>query len=196
MEPATTIEFLQKRWPNRRKFTLTSDKLIVESKTLSKNIKFETKLDKLGLNLHYESDNTIPGKIFIGTGTVMIGVMTIAHFASNSIDTRALILNYCVWGIFILMGYFKQHQNDLFLTGGETKIAFYQNIPDEKTVTDFINEIRSRVKIYLKEKYIYFDSATTEYDFYHRISWLRDNEIISQTEFIEYKAIFDMNRQS
>lgn len=51
-------EFSQQRGMNSRKFVLTSNKMIVETKTIRKIEKFEVKLDRLGLDIHYQADDT------------------------------------------------------------------------------------------------------------------------------------------
>jgi adenosine deaminase len=73
-------------------------------------------------------------------------------------------------------------------------LVFYRNIPNEKVVLDFIDKVRGQVKIYLKEKYTTFDIATSEQDFYNRLNWLRDREVINSAEYAEYKANFDTQK--
>jgi hypothetical protein len=46
----------------------------------------------------------------------------------------------------------------------------------------------------MKDKYTLFDSTTLEQDYYNQINWLRDKEIISHSEYIEYKTKFDMQK--
>jgi hypothetical protein len=189
-----TKEFQQKRWPNFRKYTLISDRIIVETRTLRKIDKYEVKLDRVGLDTHYQSDNTIAGKIFLAFCVVLVIASIFGYFFSSGKDSDIWIFNAL---LFVLMGcfaYFKKHQDDIYLVGGQSNLVFYRDIPNEKAVLEFIDKVKEQVKYYMKEKYTIFDSTTTEHDFYSRINWLRDREIISYSEYVEYKTKFDTQK--
>ena len=189
-----TREFQQKRGVSSRKFRLTTDKIIVETKTLRKNNKYEIKLDKLGLDTHYQSDNTIAGKIFLAVCIALVIASVFGIFNSTGKEINTWTVNVVLWSLMALFAYFKPHQDDIYLLGGESNLVFYRDIPNEKSVLDFIDIIKAQVKIYLREKYTRFDNTTAEQDYYNRINWLRDSEIISNAEFIEYKTQFDTQK--
>jgi hypothetical protein len=189
-----TTELEQKKGVNVRKFLLTPDKIIVETKTLRKNSKYEVKLERLGLDLHYQSDSTIAGKIFFGLCIALVIGSIFGIFYSTGKDINTWIFNAVLWTLIACFAYFKPHQDDVYLVGGQTNLVFYRNIPDEKVVLEFIDKIKEHVKSYLKEKHTIFDSTTLEQDYYNRINWLRDREIISYSEYIEYKTHFDTQR--
>ena len=44
------------------------------------------------------------------------------------------------------------------------------------------------------DKYTVFDSMTKDFDYYNRLHWLRDLEIITQSEYTEYKKAFDLQK--
>jgi len=187
-------EFQQKRRLNFRKFTLTSDKIIVETRTLRKNDKYEIKLDRVGLETHYQSDNTIAGKIFFGICIALVVGSIFGIIYSTGKDINIWIFNAVLWTFMACFAYFKPHQDDIYLVGGQTNLVFYRDIPNEKNVIEFIDKVKVHVKIYLKEKYTIFDSTTVEQDFYNKINWLRDREIISYSEYVEYKTQFDTQK--
>ncbi len=189
-----TTEFQQKRGLNFRKFTLTYDKIIVETRTLRKNDKYEIKLDRIGLDTHYQSDNTIAGKMFFGICIALVvgSIFGIIYNTGKDVDTW--ILNAILWTLMACFAYFKPHQDDIYLVGGQTNLVFYRDIPNEKAVLKFIDSVKIQVKDYLKEKYTVFDSTTPEQDFYSRINWLRDREVISYSEYIEYKTNYDTQK--
>lgn len=187
-------EFIQKRGINSRKFILTNDKIIVETKNIKKNNKYELKLDQLGFNIHYQSDNTLVGKIFLGICIAIIVAVSVEYFVGHSVDIVALVINYIVWSLLGCLAYFKQHQDDVFLVGGASNLVLYRNFPNEAAVLEFIEKIRTQTKIYLKEKYTFFDDTTNEQDFYARIKWLKDREVISNNEYLAYKSDFDTHK--
>ncbi len=71
-------EFIQKRGLNCRKFILTNDKIIIETTTYRKIDKYEVKLERLGFDIHYQSDNTLPGKILF---MFVLNAKTWTHFS-------------------------------------------------------------------------------------------------------------------
>ena len=189
-----STEFIQKKGYNIRKFILTSDKIIVETKTIQKKYKYEVKLDRLGLDIHYQADNTIAGKIFFTICLILIAISVFAFFYNSDKEQNIWIFNTLLWTAMAFFAYFKQHQDDIFLVGGESNLAFYRNIPNEEKVLEFINKIKTSTKIYLKEKYTYFDKNTSDQDFFHRINWLYEKEIITYTEYLDYKTNFETQK--
>lgn len=166
----------------------------MEHRTLRKNDKYEVKLDRLGFDIHYQSDNTFAGRIFFGICIVLVVGSVIGVFFTTGTDSNTWIGNAVIWTLIASFAYFKPHQDDIFLVGGEVNLVFYREIPNEKRVLEFIESVHECRKIYLKEKYSIFDSTTTEQDYYGRINWLRDREIISYSEYVEYKTQFDIQK--
>lgn len=188
------LEFNQKRGLNRRSFILKEDKIIIENKTSGKINKYEVKLDQLGLDIHYLADNTLPGKIFLAVSLLFVVLGISGLIFSLGSDP-------VIWGFNIFFGivlssiaYFRQHQDDIFLTGGETTIVFYRNIPNEAAVLEFIEILKNHVKAYYKLKFASIDENIPEQVFYGRINWLLDKEIISLDEFHNLKGQFEKQR--
>lgn len=129
-----TTEFQQKRGLNFRRFILTSDKIIVETRTLRKNDKYEIKLDRIGLYTHYQSDNTIARKIFFGVCIALVvgSIFGIIYTANK--DSNTWMFNAVLWFLMACFAYFKPHQDDIYLVGGQTNLVFYRDIPNEKKV--------------------------------------------------------------
>ena len=189
-----TEEFQQKSWSNFRKYTLISDRIIVETKTLRKIDKYEVKLDRVGLDTYYQSDNTIAGKIFLAVCVVLVIASIVGYFLSNEKDSGIWIFNAILWLLMGCFAYFKKHQDDIYLVGGQNNLVFYRDIPNEKAVLEFIDKVKEQAKKYMKAKYTIFDSTTVEQDFYSRINWLRDREIISYSEYADYKSNFETQK--
>jgi len=187
-------EFKQIRGANSRKFILTSDKITVETKTLRKNNKYEIKLDFLGFDIHYQSDNTLPGKIFLGVCFIWIVGSTLGYLNTEGKESGFWIFNAILGVLMACFAYFKQHQDDIYLVGGQTNLVFYRDIPNEQAVLEFIETVKIQARSYLKEKYTVFDNSTPEQDFYGRINWLREREVISYSEYIEFKTNYDTQK--
>jgi uncharacterized membrane protein len=146
------------------------------------------------METHYQSDNTIVGKIFLIICIGLIIASIFGFFLSNEKDSKIWIFNGIVWTLMGCFAYFKQHQDDIYLIGGQINLVFYRDIPNEKIVLEFIDKVKGQVKNYLKEKYLVFDNITDEQDYFNRLNWLRDREIISDSEFSKCKSDFDTNK--
>jgi hypothetical protein len=85
------------------------------------------------------------------------------------------------WGLSVL-NYLKQHQDDVFLIGGQKNLVFYREIPNESKVLEFIGEVISVSKTLLKAKYVVIDCTMSEEEFLGRLNWLVEREIISISE--------------
>lgn len=187
-------EFIQKRGFNFRKFYLYSDKIVVETKTMSKIEKYEVKLDSVGFNTYYQADNVAVGKIlFVIFVLAPFFLIALRVFSEQNLSKEGLIIGTIFFWGFALINYLKQHQDDIFLKG-QQDLVFYRNIPSDIEVIEFIDLIILTSKNYLKKKYFRFDENTEEIEFKNTMRWLLDNDIISVSEFEKIKYEFHIKR--
>ena len=189
------IEFIQKRtWQTQRKFTLFQDRIVVESTSWRKINKFEVRLENLGFEIQYQADNTtywkIALRILIAT-TVFSFLGVLGAYGDHLFQwISAMVIGF----VMTTWVYFRPYQDDLFLTGGQTNLVLFRNLPTETAVFDFIEKIKGNYNSLLKEKYTAFTRDTPESDYYARLGWLLDNGIISSSEHTEYKVTFDIQK--
>jgi len=187
-------EFVQKRGLNFRKFCLYPDKIVVESRNMTKIEKYEIKIESVGFDTFYQAENVLVGKVIF-----MICILAPFFFTALRLFPEQKISNgnlfiitiFC-WG-FALLNYLKQHQDDIFLKG-QQNLVFYRDKPNEQEVLEFINLIISTSKNFLKKKYFRFDESTDEYEFKNTMRWLLEREIISTSEFEKIKNEFHIKR--
>ena len=180
--------FEQKRGLSLRRYTLYSDKILIETKTIRKNQKYELKLDKVGHNIQYQSDSTIVGKIAFYVCLAIPIVLWIIHFVvSKQLDKGTAIINTILWWLLALINILKQHEDDIYLVGGQNSLAFFRTVPNEGIVLDFIQKVINSSKSYLRNKYGIVDVNISEDVFFARLNWLKEEEIISEKEFYEIK---------
>lgn len=184
----------QKQGANLRKHTLKADRVLVETKSLKKNEKYEVFLDNIGIDKVYKADSTILGKIFFFFCLVMPIAMTIALLAGEKIDNGTLIVNYVLWFGLAIVGYFKKSQDDIYLTGGPRSLVFYRTIPNEKEVLDFIDEVIAASKKYVKEKYAKVNVDIPQEMFFGRLNLLKEKEIITESEYQEIKKEWELKK--
>lgn len=149
------------------------------------------KLNQLGLDIHYLADNTLPGKIFLGFSLLFVVLGISGLIFSLGSDPVIWCFNIFFGIVLSLIAYFRQHQDDIFLTGGDATIVFFRNIPNEAAVLEFIEVLQEQIKVFYKLKFAVIDENIPEQVFYGRINWLLDKEIISFDEFHNLKNQFE-----
>ncbi len=92
-----------------------------------------------------------------------------------------------------LASLFKENA-DVYLTGGLKNLVFFRNKPSEEKVLEFINLIIEAKKEKIKKTYLIFDRYTNEEEYYARLSWLKNEGIISEEEYEERKIDFEIKR--
>jgi len=190
------IEFNQKRGLQSRNFKLFDDKIIVETKTLRKNHKYELKLDRIGHEILYESDSVLVGKIAfflcLGIPPILL-ILKITGIAKN-IDYSTIGVNFLIWYLFALINYSKPHQDDIIIVGSQNNLSFYRHIPDETKVIEFVNLVISYSKRYLKDKLTKFDVSISEETYMSRLLWLKDKDILTSTELQKLKDEYNYRK--
>ena len=187
-------EFRQRKGLNSRKYTLTKNSVLVEYKNIHKITRYEVRFDKIGLETFYHAENVIVGKIFTWFCLLLLIFMLTLHFGFGMIEQRVVLINSVIFGGMAIFSFLKQNKDDIFLTGGQTNIVFYRNKPNEEAVLHFIEEIKSEVKQYLMEKYTRIDDTISEQEYFARLNWLLEKDIISQKVFEQYKSQYNLQK--
>ncbi|MDQ6812715.1 MAG: hypothetical protein M3040_03085 [Bacteroidota bacterium] len=189
------IEVLeQKRGFNYRKYTLFEDKVVVEMKSISKIDKYEIRIDKLGFEIRYQADNTLPGKIFFVVCLIIPALLIVSELLFHNIGLKTLFVNSVCWFSIALFSILRQYQDDIYLAGGEKTLVFYRKIPSEQKVLAFIELVNLTTKEHIKNKYLTFDPATSDEEYWARLNWLKETEMITDQEFEEYKIDLEIKR--
>jgi hypothetical protein len=187
-------EFIQKRGLNCRKFILTNDKIIIETTTYRKIDKYEVKLDRLGFDIHYQSDNTLPGKLLFLCSLIWFVASILFIIFPGKENTGFWIFSAFFAAFFSIFNILSQHQDDIFLVGGVTNLVIYRDIPNEKLVLEFIDQINLRHKHLLREKYTPIENYTNEDDYIKTLDWLFDKGAISSIERNEYQTKYKIHK--
>lgn len=178
----------QKKGFGRRKFTLTDDRIIIETKESQKSIKFEVKLDQIGYDIYYQSESSGAAKFLI----CFCAFLLFIFWGSFFFDDNRNLLGTIIFTILILFVMFLpfliKRKDDVYLTGGEQNLVFYRTVPNEEHVLSYVNAIIVASKQYLRKKYARVDIYVPEEVFLHRLSWLLEKEIISREEIEELKS--------
>jgi hypothetical protein len=183
-------DFTQRRGLNFRKFYLYPNKIVIETKTIRKIEKYEVNIQYVGLDIFYQADNVLFGKIFTYICLFApIMLYAIQLLPIQKIMTSNLILLHVFCWLFALFSFLKQHQDDIILRG-QTNIEFYRKIPNEQSVLEFIELIKVTTKKYLKSKYYNTDNYIDYKVFNNTMNWLLEQDIISKSEFENIISVY------
>ena len=187
--------FEQKRRFDLRRYTLYSDRILVEINTVRQNQKYEVKLDEIGYKIRYQSDSFAFQKAAFYVCLSLLVLVWILHFvAPRQMDTTGVVVGTLVLGFFISIIKFKKLDDDIFLFGGQVDLVFFRAIPNKESVLDFINQVITTSKTYLRKKYGIVNTTISEEMFLGRLNWLKDNEVISEEELYELKNEFNVKK--
>ena len=178
--------FEQKKRGNIRKYTLYSDKILIETENASKKQKYELKLDKLGHNIFYQSESMASSKGGLYFSLSCPIFAWIIYFLSSTPMAVPIFLTF-VCLILVLIILFRKREDDIYLTGSQNSLVFFRTTPSEESVLDFIHKVINTSKAYLRNKYGIIDTNIPEDVFLARLNWLKEEEIISEKEFCELK---------
>jgi hypothetical protein len=187
-------EFEQKKRISRRKFVLYEDKIAVEIKTPQTTSRYEVDIRDTGDKLHYHAENTKGGKTILVCIFLIPIVMTILMLAGDSINSGQVLAVWFCCFVIAFLAYIKEHADDVYLTGGQTNLSFFRDIPSEQKVLEFIELIKSTKKENLKKEYVAFDNDTDEDEYYNRLRWLKEQRILTEEEYENAKIDFEIKR--
>ena len=183
----------QKRGLEYRKHTLTGDKITVETKSPTKNTRYEVPLDNLRFDLQYQSDNTRSSKIATIVILSIPVLVTIASFFNNNPSSSSSFVLF-VWisfGTIFWLSSFRKPQDDIFLTGGKNHLVLFRTVPNEVLVMTFINQVHETIKTHLRDKHL--SGVYNNEEEYHRVlQWLLSEKVISPVEAQQYRKNFQL----
>ena len=187
-------EFEQKKRLSRRKYVLHEDRIALEIKIPQTTSKYEIDIMDLGENLHFHFENTKGGFIIIGCLFLIPVVLTILMLVQHSFNGGQVAAAWFCCFTLVFLAYIKEHEDDIYLTGGKKNISFFRDIPSELKVLEFTEIIKSTRKECLKNNYLTFDNDTDEEDYYQRLKWLKDQKILNDEEYENAKIDFEIKR--
>jgi hypothetical protein len=187
-------EFVQKKRLSRRKFVLYEDRIALEIKTSQTTSKYEIDIRDLGDELHYHAENKTGGFIILACLFLIPVVMTILMFVRQTFNSGQVGGAWFCCLAIVFLAYIKEHEDDVYLTGGKKNISFFRNLPSEQTVLEFIEQIKRTKKECLKKDYLAYDGDTDEEEYYQRLKWLKEQRFLNGEEYEQAKIDFEIGR--
>lgn len=178
-------EFYQRKVLDYRKFRLHPNRIEVETKEGGKLNRYEIPIEEIGFKKSYQADSNIFAKLIWYFFIVAPFFIITMYFIINNpetLDIKSTVIASGGFWIVAILGLLHPMQDDVILEGYRN-ISFYRNKPDEKEVTEFIDEVVKTAKKYQLDRYIDMNEDITKEDLLNRLKYLKEKDIITQEEF-------------
>tara|TARA_B110000971_G_C20018714_1_gene505219 strand:+ start:1043 stop:1624 length:582 start_codon:yes stop_codon:yes gene_type:complete len=183
------MKIIQKRGEKRKEFELINDKLKIKEKGFLNSKEWSLDIEYIGHNILIENHSK-KGVNIIGFFFVSIAILCwIGLYIEGNPDGK---FDGLIWGsIFMLfMGIlcFKAPMNNkLILSGNNSSLTFFLDSPSRKKVEEYVNKLIEISKLKLSQKYSRIDYDIPEDVYMGQLTWLLNNDIISNTEYEKKK---------
>jgi hypothetical protein len=176
----------QKYYLSKKTFELSDRKILIVEKSVFDDTEWEARYNEIGLDLvKIKSREGIGNAVLFGGLFIVTSLMTFKAFTDGTDYKLAfLFFFFCfLWGTIFWWSIQKYFAAHFVLRGGQKTLTFFINSPDEKTVKNFIDQIRERTKERLKEELAHFDPDLTFEDQLGNLKYLKNIDVIDQNEF-------------
>lgn len=187
-------EIKQRKGFETRSYKIDSNAEFVEVQynTISNKLKYKIHLTDIGNELVYEEDNVILGKIFVAMTSLVTLTCIGVYFFGNIEDSKLLVGNALLFGLFSVFGYFKPHKDDILIANSHKVIRLFRNKPNEQEVLEFANCLINLANEKKKEMLINFDLE--EDRFMENMQWLLNMRLIDKSEFETLRSEFKLKK--
>ena len=181
----------QKQGSRHREFELKGNNLHVKTRSMGEHNEYAIDIEYLGEERFYKTYSRIGprivGMVFYSIMILtIIGVLLEDNWTSGE-NVWALIIGVFLFGGLGSLAFFAQLRNELHLVGGAAQVIFLLNKPSKEEMENFINEITSRSRKILIDKYSKVDPDLPEDIQIRNLYWLKEKGLISEEKYEELK---------
>ncbi|WP_298529578.1 hypothetical protein [uncultured Christiangramia sp.] len=187
-------EIKQRKGFENRSYKIDSDSEFVEVtfNSIKEKLRYKIHLTEIGNEIHYEADNVIVGKIFIGITALITIICLGVYYLGNPEDPGTYVANTIIWGTISVFGLVWPHKDDILIVNGNKLIRLFRTKPNEEKVLEFANYLIKVANEKRKELAINFDF--NEEQFTANINWLLSMKLIDKKEFEELKSEYKLKK--
>ena len=179
----------QRRLWNQNVFEIEEKGLAIKSKKFSIYVELTVPFEDITRTSTIVKSGSkgwfISGTVFLIFAFVCLISRLIGEDIDYLSDVIWLVCAVICYGIYILK---YQNIKNIMCTDGKA-ICFYLDKPNKDAFDSFINILFKRRKEFLKEKYTKIDLDFPLEQQLYRIKWLKDEEIINDSEYINLKTL-------
>lgn len=175
-------QLYQKRGRDFRKFELQAEELSIEMKTAGQYQAYKAKYEEIEFNeiISGTRPSTFETALFISVIINLI-CLTIIFGKNLSSETIGTIFMGFLSGLSLWAYNSFQFKNEKILKGAQN-IFFYYTKKDVDAVDAFIEEIKKRQKLYIREKYMKIDDLLPLDNLENIFQWLYNRKFIERNE--------------
>jgi hypothetical protein len=189
--------FNQKRTFSSRNFILDNQYLSIEQKSLKEEKSWKVRLDKVGNQKFYVKESKKPGiiaTIILWTICILITIPFIFYSNHTKDDAIPFVFLEAIFGFGGLFFVLKKTKNEIMIIGGEQNISFFNDKKYEKEVEEFVDLVINCANKYILEKYAKIDPDIPEDTQMNIFRWLRDRELLKESEYEELKREYKLKK--
>jgi hypothetical protein len=188
----------QKQGYRHREFNLEGNKLHVKTKTLGERNEYTIDLEYLGEEKQYQTYSNVAARIFGIIFYILLLTAFIGFFQEDdwtaSENLGALFLAIFLLGGIGTWAFFTPRRNEMYLVGGSTQVMFFLDSPSKEEMDNFVNEIITRSRKILVEKYSKIDPDLPEGIQINNFYWLKQRGLISEDDYEDLKQEYKNQR--
>ena len=176
--------FQRDRHFNRKWFTLTEQGMQVKQKSLFSSGEYFVDYENIGSKIIKTKAGKKGWLIATASLLSLSLLLFILRMAGEDIG-RGAELFYLLIGIICFLVYFISFKSTFYLaqSGNTNAIEFLANRPTKEKLELFIEQLKSKQKEVLLEKYGNLNRNLSYETQYQNLTWLRDNNVLNKAEF-------------
>ncbi len=181
-------ELIQKKLFQSKEYRIQDEEVFIKIKTQSEQNEWHCSLEELGLKkLYKKQPKTVKNITVAVCFSIVIAVIFTYLFYPEQMELRAFQANLFCWSVLGIIFLAIPTKNELHLYGGSQDLSFFRDIPDADSVDEFVDELISKTKIFLRKKYAKVDKDLNQEMQIANFDWLKNIGVISEQEFESLK---------
>jgi hypothetical protein len=181
------MKLKQKQGSRRREFELIDNKLHIKTKSEGQKNEFFIDIENLGDEKYYKTYSKVGPRIVGSVFYLVVLVALIAFFLEENWRTSehlgTLLGIILVFGGLGSLSFFGPLKNEPHLVGGSAQVMFLLDSPSKGEMDSFINELITRSRKILIEKYSKIDPDLPEEVQIGNLYWLKQRGLISDEKY-------------
>jgi hypothetical protein len=192
------MKLIQKQGSRRREFELIGNKLHVKTKSMGERNEYMIDIEYLGEEKYFKTYSRVGPRIVGSIFYVIMVISFIGFFQEGNLTASenlgALLLGVVLFGGLGTLAFLSPLRNELHLVGGSAQVMFLLNSPSKEEMDNFINEIITRSRKILIEKYSKIDADLPEEIQINNFYWLKQRGLISEEDYEDLKQEYRNQR--
>lgn len=185
-------DFSQHKLFEKRWFKFTKDGLRVGYRNIMKKHEYELKYEDIGTTVVDFTGGVRAWLVPTLILSVVAAILYIDRINGGDVENGAELF-YLSFALVCLILYVMTFKKARYLSksSNANAIEFISKKPTEKELENFINQILSRRKSFLKGRYGQLNKNISYESQYNNLKWLLDNDVLDQNDYNEKMAKLD-----